>query len=91
MTHLGTENSALPVDYGYRPATMLRALPKPGGGVIAVASARAAPRQSRRLSFSVDMNGESAIPQGNRGGARNLYGPDNAWTDAHGALHCISV
>jgi hypothetical protein len=45
MIHVGTGYAALLVDPGYRPATMLRALPKPGGGVAAVATAHGGPGQ----------------------------------------------
>lgn len=54
-THLGTEYAAMLVEPSYRPPTTINALPKPGGGVAAVAIAQGAgagSSVSKTLSFS---------------------------------------
>jgi hypothetical protein len=87
-THLGTEYAALLVEPGYRPPATMSALPLPGGGVVAVASAKGVTSGSS-VSKTVFFGGyEWRIRDApsNRGGM-NMYDPSNAWTDSDGALH----
>src|SRR5262249_39339163 len=85
-THLGTEYAALLVEPGYRPPTMMDAVPTPGGGVAAVAIVKG---QSSSPSTFLQFSGYEwrvrSAPS-SRGG-QNLYDTRNAWTDASGALH----
>jgi hypothetical protein len=87
-THLGTEYAAMLVEEDYRPPATMSELPAPGGGVVAVASAKgAAPGSgvSKTLSFSGHEWRIRDAPS-DRGGM-NFYDPSNAWTDSNGALH----
>ena len=52
-THLGTEYAALLVEKGYAPATVILALPGPGGGVLAVAVREGRPPFWRTWWFGV--------------------------------------
>jgi hypothetical protein len=66
----------------------MSALPLPGGGVVAVASAKGVTSGSS-VSKTVFFGGyEWRIRDApsNRGGM-NMYDPSNAWTDSDGALH----
>ena len=87
--HLGTEYAALLVEPGYRPPDTTEVLPRPGGGVIAVASVKGAGdfahRPKKILRFSGYEWDVREIPS-DRGGA-NDYDAANAWTDAEGLLH----
>jgi hypothetical protein len=89
-THLGFEYAALLVDPGYEPPPTMDVAPTPGGSVAMVETVKGvgtiqlAP--TKPLSFSgYDWNVRTIA--GDRGGLNNLYDADNAWTDAHGALH----
>lgn len=86
-THLGTEYAALLVEPGYRPAATVEVLPKEGDGVVAVkiANAEGTAAASKTLQFSGYEWRVRSAPS-SRGGM-NIYDPDNAWTDASGALH----
>jgi hypothetical protein len=85
-THVGTEYAALLVEPGHRPPITMRVLPKPGGAVMAVANVKSGPPSvSKTLSFSGYEWRVRDAPS-DRGGW-NIYSPNNAWTDAHGALH----
>lgn len=87
-THLGTEYAALLVEPGYRPPATMSALPLPGGGVVAVASAKGVTPGSS-VSKTVFFGGYEwrvRDAPSNRGG-NNVYDPSNAWTDSDGALH----
>ena len=88
-TRLGSEYAALLVEPGYRPKTMMDALPPPGGDVAAIAiaeGARSGPAMSPPLLFSGYEWRVRNAPS-NRGDTTNIYDPANAWTDASGALH----
>jgi hypothetical protein len=88
-TRLGSEYAALLVEPGYRPQTMMNALPNPGGDVAAVATAEGAtsgPTISTPILFSGYEWRVRNAPS-NRGDTINIYDPANAWTDASGALH----
>jgi hypothetical protein len=89
-THPGLEYAALLVEPGYRPPFTLDVTPTPGGPVASVAIVKGngpptfAP--TKPLKFSGYDWAVRTVPS-NRGGSENLYDPDNAWTDANGALH----
>ena len=89
-THLGTEYAALLVEAEYRPPERSDELPNPTGGVAAVAVAKgvppAQPRAVKTLQFSGYEWRVRDVPS-ERGGWTNRYDPENAWTDADGALH----
>lgn len=87
-THVGTEYAALLVEPGYRPSASMSELPSLGGGVVALATARAGGAvsvASKTIMFSGYEWRVRDAPS-NRGGENN-YEPSNAWTDADGALH----
>jgi hypothetical protein len=89
-THLGFEYAALLVEAGYRPPPTLDVAPTQGGSVVAVSivkgtgSVELAP--TKPLQFS-GYDWKVRTIASDRGGLNNLYEPDNAWTDANGALH----
>jgi hypothetical protein len=89
-THLGFEYAALLVEPGYHPPSTMDTVPVAGGSVIAVATVKGtgavqlAP--SKPLTFS-GYDWHVRTIASDRGGVNNLYDPDNAWTDASGALH----
>ena len=89
-THLGFEYAALLVDSDYHPLPTMDLTPTPGGPVALVAITKGtgtpqfAPTGS--LNFSGYDWGVRTIAS-DKGGTNNLYDPDNAWTDASGALH----
>ena len=87
--HIGTEYAALLVAPGYRPPATTETLPKPGGGVIAVATVKGtgdySDRAGKILSFSGYEWEVRQVPSDRGGG--NEYEPANAWTDAEGLLH----
>src|SRR5262245_52230019 len=89
IIHLGTEYAALLVDPGYRPPATTDVLPKPGGPIAAVATAKGTgsleQRPRRTLMFS-GYEWELRSISSDRGGA-NDYDPDNAWADEKGFLH----
>ena len=89
-THLGTEYAALLVAPDYRPPARADELPGATGGVAAVAVAKGGPPQQSRPVKTVAFAGYEwrvrDVPS-ERGGWTNRYEPENAWTDADGALH----
>jgi hypothetical protein len=89
-THLGFEYAALLVDPDYHPLPTLDVTPTPGGAVVLVKIVKGVgvPRfaPTRPLKFS-GYDWEVRTIASDKGGMNNLYDPDNAWTDASGALH----
>ena len=89
-THLGWEYAALLVDAGYRPPPTMDVAPTPGGPValIQIVSGVGEPQfaLTKPLHFS-GYDWSVRTIASDRGGMNNLYDPDNAWTDASGALH----
>ena len=89
-THLGFEYAALLVDPDYHPLPTLDLTPTQGGSVALVTIVKGtgtpqfAPTGS--LRFSGYDWGVRTIAS-DKGGTNNLYDPENAWTDAGGALH----
>jgi hypothetical protein len=89
-THLGYEYAALLVDPGYHPPPTMDVAPTQGGSVVAVEIVKGeGPIQlapTKPLQFS-GYDWTVRTIASDRGGKNNLYGSDNAWTDASGALH----
>jgi hypothetical protein len=89
-THLGFEYAALLVDPDYHPLPTMDVAPTQSGPVALVTIVKGtgppqfAPTGS--LKFSGYDWGVRTIAS-DKGGTNNLYDPDNAWTDASGALH----
>src|SRR5215831_18773119 len=89
-THLGFEYAALLVDPDYHPIPTVDVAPTQGGPVALVTIVKGtgtpqfAPVGS--LKFSGYDWGVRTIAS-DKGGTNNLYDPENAWTDASGALH----
>jgi len=89
-THFGFEYAALLVEKGYHPPPTMDVAPTPGGPVISVAVVKGSGpptfAPTKPLKFS-GYDWAIRTVSSNRGGAYNLYDPDNVWTDANGALH----
>ena len=89
-THLGFEYAALLVGPGFQPAATLDVVPAAGGPIILVETTKGTgPPQdapTKPLAFS-GFDWVVRTISSDRGGLNNLYSGDNAWTDAHGALH----
>jgi hypothetical protein len=89
-THLGFEYAALLVEPDYQAPSTMDVAPSQGGSVAAVKLVKGtgtpviAP--TKPLHFS-GYDWQIRTIAGDRGGLNNLYDPDNAWTDASGALH----
>jgi hypothetical protein len=89
-THLGFEYAALLVDPDYRPLSTMDVAPTQGGSVAlvtivkGVGTPQLAP--TRSLKFS-GYDWDVRMIESDKGGTNNLYDPENAWTDASGALH----
>lgn len=90
-THLGSEYAALLVEPGYTPSDTVESLPSVGAGVVTVAvtpgtGPATPPPVVKKLQFSgYEWNVRTAPSF--RGGIRNIFDPENAWTDEKGALH----
>jgi hypothetical protein len=88
-THFGTEYAALLVDPGYRPPAKIDALPAPGGGVAAVATAKggqSVAKAFKTIQFSgYEWNIRDTL--GERNGAPHDNDPANVRTDSSGFLH----
>jgi hypothetical protein len=89
-THLGYEYAALLVDKDYHPLPTMDLPPTQGGSVVLVkivkgtGTPQLAP--TKPLKFS-GYDWEVRTIASDKGGTNNPYDPDNAWTDASGALH----
>ncbi|HXC48825.1 MAG TPA: hypothetical protein VNU20_11075 [Candidatus Sulfotelmatobacter sp.] len=89
-THLGFEYAAMLVEPGYHPPATMDIAPTRGGSVAVVSIVKGsgepqlAPVKPLRWS---GYDWEVRTISADRGGLNNLYGADNAWTDASGALH----
>jgi hypothetical protein len=89
-THLGFEYAALLVEPDYHPLPFVDLAPTQGGSVAlvtivkGVGPAQLAPTGSLRFS---GYDWAVRTIASNKGGDNNLYDPENAWTDAGGALH----
>jgi hypothetical protein len=89
-THMGFEYAALLVEPGYQPPPTMDVLPARGGSIVAVASVKGSGptvlAPTKALHFS-GYDWKVRTIASDRGGLNNLYGGENAWTDASGALH----
>jgi len=89
-THLGWEYAALLVDRGYRPPPTMDVAPTQSGPVVLVKTVKGVGEPqfapTKPLHFS-GYDWKVRTIASDRGGMNNLYGADNAWTDASGALH----
>ena len=89
-THLGFEYAALLVEPDYHPLPELDVAPTQGGSValVTIVKGVGAPQfaPTGSLKFSGYDWGVRMIAS-DKGGTNNLYGLENAWTDASGALH----
>jgi hypothetical protein len=91
--HLGQQYAALLVTRQYEPSPILSTLPKPGGGVIAIAVVSGQTPESllhlpppKHIRFSgYDWTVRNV--EGNRGGVPRPYDTDNVWLDDQGFLH----
>ena len=88
QTNPGTAYSALLVDSRFRTPLTTTALPAKGGPVLSIniveGSSPAAPLKKLQFGgYEWEIRQTASDP----GGTRNLYDPDNAWTDREGLLH----
>jgi hypothetical protein len=89
-THLGFEYAGLLVDPDYHPLPTMDVAPTQGGPValVKIVKGTGTPTfaPTKPLKFS-GYDWDVRTIASDRGGTNNLYDPDNAWTDASGALH----
>jgi hypothetical protein len=89
-THLGFEYAAMLVEPGYHPPPTMDIAPTQGGSVVAVSIVKGSGALQLAPVTPIRWSGydwEVRTISADRGGMNNLYGADNAWTDASGALH----
>jgi hypothetical protein len=89
-THLGFEYAALLVDPDYHPLPQLDVAPTQGGSVALVTIVKGAGTPQLAPTGSLKFSGYDwgvRTIASDKGGVNNLYDPENAWTDASGALH----
>jgi hypothetical protein len=89
-THLGFEYAVLLVDPDYHPLPTLDVAPTPGGPVALVKVVKGSGTPQFAPTGSLKFSGYDWAVRtiaSDKGGTNNLYDPENAWTDASGALH----
>lgn len=89
-THLGFEYAAMLVDPEYHPLPTLDVTPTQGGPVALVTIVKGTGTAQFAPTGSLRFSGHDWAVRtiaSDKGGTNNLYDPDNAWTDASGALH----
>jgi hypothetical protein len=89
-THLGFDYAALLVDPDYHPLPTLDLTPTQGGPVALVAIVKGTGTPQFAPVGSLKFSGydwDVRTIASDKGGTNNLYDPENAWTDAGGALH----
>lgn len=89
-THLGFEYAALLVDPEYHPLPTVDLAPTQGGPVTLVTSVKGTGTPQFAPTGSLKFSGydwDVRTIASDKGGTNNLYDPENAWTDASGALH----
>jgi len=89
-THLGFEYAALLVEPVYHPLPMTDVTPTQGGSVVLVTIVKGIGTPQLDPTGSLKFSGYDwavRMVASDKGGANNLYDPENAWTDASGALH----
>ena len=89
-THLGFEYAALLVEPDYHPLPTTDVTPTQGGSVALVTIVKGVGTPQLAPTGSLKFSGyDWAVRtiESDKGGTNNLYDPENAWTDASGALH----
>jgi hypothetical protein len=89
-THLGFEYAALLVEPDYHPLPMTDVTPTQGGSVALVTIVKGVGTPQFAPTGSLKFSGYDwgvRMIASDKGGTNNLYDPENAWTDASGALH----
>jgi hypothetical protein len=89
-THLGFEYAALLVEPDYNPPPILDSAPTQGGFVTLVTIIKGGGTAQLNPAGSLKFSGYDWAVRtiaSDKGGMNNLYDPENAWTDASGALH----
>jgi hypothetical protein len=89
-THMGFEYAALLVEPGYQPPPTMDVLPSRGGSIVAVAAVKGVGPIELAPSKALHFSGYDWVVRtiaSDRGGLNNLYGGENAWVDANGAMH----
>jgi hypothetical protein len=89
-THLGFEYAALLVAPDYHPLPMMDVAPTQGGSVALVTIVKGVGPPQLAPTGSLKFSGYDwgvRMIASDKGGTNNLYDPENAWTDASGALH----
>ena len=93
-THLGFEYAALLVEPDYQPLPTIDAAPSQGGSVALVTIVKGSGTPQLAPTGSLKFSGYDwgvRMFASDNGGTNNLYDPENAWTDASGALHTVEV
>jgi hypothetical protein len=89
-SHLGFEYAALLVDSDYHPLPTTDVAPTQGGSVALVTMVKGVGTPQLAPTGSLTFSGYDwavRMIASDKGGTNNLYDPENAWTDASGALH----
>ena len=89
-THLGFEYAALLVEPDYYPLPMIDVAPIQGGSVALVTIVKGVGTPQFAPTGSLKFSGYDWAVRtiaNDKGGMNNLFDPENAWTDASGALH----
>jgi hypothetical protein len=89
-THLGFEYAALLVEPDYHPLPTMDVAPTQSGSVALVTIVKGVGPPQLAPSGSLKFSGYDwgvRMIASDKGGTSNLYDPENAWTDASGALH----
>jgi hypothetical protein len=89
-THLGFEYAALLVEPDYHPLPTMDVAPTQGGSVALVTIVKGVGTPQFAPTGSLKFSGYDwgvRMIANDKGGTNNLYDPENAWTDASGALH----
>jgi len=89
-THLGFEYAALLVGPDYHPLPELDVAPTQGSSVALVTIVKGVGTPQFAPTGSLKFSGYDwgvRMIESDKGGTDNLYDPENAWTDASGALH----
>ena len=89
-THLGFEYAALLAEPDYHPLPEMDVAPTQGGSVALVTMVKGVGTPQFAPTGSLKFSGYDwgvRMIESDKGGTNNLYDPENAWTDASGALH----
>jgi hypothetical protein len=89
-THLGFDYAALLVEPDYHPLPTIDVVPTQGGSVALVTIVKGSGTPQFAPTGSVKFSGYEwgvRTIESDKGGLSNRYDPQNAWTDARGALH----